>query len=298
MARTEKWWNHWGLILIPSKTKFLIVSTSRIVNNPQGELVLSGASIWASPNLDILAWSLTESSPLTTILRCIVQRSYSYCLPCLSENWYFEVGATFICDTSVLRCCFAFVLPILEYSYLVWGGSAAECTLSFLSAKCNRWAGFVLIRVSRSCVIDVMLLGCVCYTSLIRTLVTVCSESFHLLLLEFDRAELRLQLIHWSLKYQGVERPNLQGVSYRPRFECGMTFPPLCLTPERWMGSRVQSPGVMPSPDVRVTVVESLIPDLGKVGEWYDLWGIKLNASKTKTMIVTRSRTMHPQLPH
>ena len=28
-----------------------------------------------------------------------------------------------------------------------------------------------------------------------------------------------------------------------------------------------------------------------------DLWGIKLNASHTKTMIVSRSRTMHPQSP-
>ena len=30
---------------------------------------------------------------------------------------------------------------------------------------------------------------------------------------------------------------------------------------------------------------------------WCDLWGIKLNASKTKTMIVSRSRTMHLQSP-
>ena len=45
----------------------------------------------------------------------------------------------------------------------------------------------------------------------------------HLLLLEFDIPELWLQLIHLSLKYQGVERPNLQGVSCRRRFECGMT---------------------------------------------------------------------------
>ena len=28
-----------------------------------------------------------------------------------------------------------------------------------------------------------------------------------------------------------------------------------------------------------------------------DLWEIKLNVSKTKTMIVSRSRTMHPQSP-
>ena len=54
---------------------------------------------------------------------------------------------------------------------------------------------------------------------------------------------------------------------------------------------------VVPSPGVRVTVAESLIRDLGRVSEWCDLWRIKLNASKTKSMIVSRSRTMHPQSP-
>ena len=54
---------------------------------------------------------------------------------------------------------------------------------------------------------------------------------------------------------------------------------------------------VVPSPGVRVEVAVSLIRDLGRVSEWCDLWGMKLNASKTKTMIVWRSRTMHPQSP-
>ena len=54
---------------------------------------------------------------------------------------------------------------------------------------------------------------------------------------------------------------------------------------------------VVPSPGVRVAVAESLIRDLGRVSEWCDLWGMKLNASKTKTMIVSRSRAMHPQSP-
>ena len=54
---------------------------------------------------------------------------------------------------------------------------------------------------------------------------------------------------------------------------------------------------VMPSPDARVTVAESLNRDLIRVNAWCDLWGMKLNASKTKTMIVSRSRTMHPQSP-
>ena len=35
--------------------------------------------------------------------------------------------------------------------------------------------------------------------------------------------------------------------------------------------------------------------DLGKVNDKCDLWRMKLNASKTKTMIVSRSRTMHSQ---
>ena len=54
---------------------------------------------------------------------------------------------------------------------------------------------------------------------------------------------------------------------------------------------------VVPSPGVRVAVAESLIRDLGRVSEWYDLWRMKLNVSMTKTMIVSRSRTMHPQSP-
>ena len=54
---------------------------------------------------------------------------------------------------------------------------------------------------------------------------------------------------------------------------------------------------VVPSPGLRVAVAESLSRDLVQVSEWCDLWVMKLNASKTKTMIVSRSSTMHPQSP-
>ena len=54
---------------------------------------------------------------------------------------------------------------------------------------------------------------------------------------------------------------------------------------------------VIPSPGVRVAVAESLIHYLGRVREWCDLGGIKLNVSKTKTVIVSRSLTMHLQSP-
>ena len=54
---------------------------------------------------------------------------------------------------------------------------------------------------------------------------------------------------------------------------------------------------VVPSPGIRVTVAESLILDMGRGSESCDLCGIKSNASKTKTMIVPRSHTMHSQSP-
>ena len=39
----------------------------------------------------------------------------------------------------------------------------------------------------------------------------------------------------------------------------------------------------------------SLNHDLGKDSEWCDLFRIKFSACKTKTMIVSRPRTMHPR---
>ena len=51
---------------------------------------------------------------------------------------------------------------------------------------------------------------------------------------------------------------------------------------------------VVPSPGVRVTIAESLNLDLVRVNAWCDLWGMKLNASKTKIMIV---QVMHNASP-
>ena len=85
-------------------------------------------------------------------------------------------------DTSVLlRCYNAFVFQILEYCRPMWG-LLLNVIFSFSSARCIRWLGFALIRVSRCCVIDFMLLHCVCCNRLIRNRIIVCSVSFHLLL--------------------------------------------------------------------------------------------------------------------
>ena len=53
----------------------------------------------------------------------------------------------------------------------------------------------------------------------------------------------------------------------------------------------------MPSPELRVAVAESLSHDLVKVVSGVTFGGMKLNASKTKTMTLSRSCTMHNQSP-
>ena len=51
---------------------------------------------------------------------------------------------------------------------------------------------------------------------------------------------------------------------------------------------------VVPFPGIRITVAEFLNYDVSKVSEWCYLWGIKLNASKTKT---DRPQVMHNASP-
>ena len=52
---------------------------------------------------------------------------------------------------------------------------------------------------------------------------------------------------------------------------------------------------IVPCPGERVVLTESLNRDLNRVHMWCDLWGMKSKASKTKTMIVPRSCTIHHQ---
>ena len=53
---------------------------------------------------------------------------------------------------------------------------------------------------------------------------------------------------------------------------------------------------VVPSPGERIAVSESMNRDFNRVSVWCNMWGMKLNASKTKTMIVSMPPTVHPQL--
>ena len=53
----------------------------------------------------------------------------------------------------------------------------------------------------------------------------------------------------------------------------------------------------VPSPDRRPDVAESLNRDLARISAWCKSWGMKLNARKTQSMVVSRSRTLAPLHP-
>ena len=53
----------------------------------------------------------------------------------------------------------------------------------------------------------------------------------------------------------------------------------------------------IPSPNARISVAQSLDRDLLKVSNWCNMWGMKLNVGKTKTMMVSRSRSLNPPSP-
>ena len=54
---------------------------------------------------------------------------------------------------------------------------------------------------------------------------------------------------------------------------------------------------VIPSPNHRRSVSESLNRDLAKISDWCKFWGMKLNATKTQSLIISRSRTLVPNHP-
>ena len=82
---------------------------------PHGDLVLSGVSVLASPNLDILGVKFDSKHTFEDHVRGIVSS--------VSERiGILRLVKRILVDTSVLlRCYFAFVLPILEYCSPMWG---------------------------------------------------------------------------------------------------------------------------------------------------------------------------------
>ena len=131
------------------------------MNPPYGDLVLSGVSIYASPNLDILGVKFDRRLNFDDHVRGIVSR--------VSQRIGISrlVNRVFVGTSVLFRCYYAFVLPILEYSSRVWG-SAAECHPQLLERQ--------VYSVARLCPDQafLLLLDCLCCSRLIRTRIIVC----------------------------------------------------------------------------------------------------------------------------
>ena len=189
LARIQGWCNHWCMILNPTKIKALAVSRSIGLSTlPRLTWSCLGFSFALVPTLTFLAWSLTASSPSKTM--CVVS-SPMFLKEFVIWGWW----SVFLWTPL---CCFVATMHLFSQSLSIvlrWG-LLLNVIFRFSSARCIRWLGFAFIRLSYRCVIDVVLLHCVCCTRLIRTRIIVCPVSFHLLLSEFDIPELWLQLIH------------------------------------------------------------------------------------------------------
>ena len=195
------------------------------MNQHHGDLVLSGVSICVSPNLEILGVKFDSRLTFEDHMRGIVFR-VSQRIGILRL-----VKRVFVDSSVLLRCNYAFVLPILEYCFPVWG-SAAECHLQLLERQ--------VYSVARICPDQTSLSLChQRHVAALCMLYKVNSNSNDCLFSKPPSASVRVRHCRavasphpLDLKYHGVEHPNLQGVSWRPRLVCGMTYT-LWLTPER-----------------------------------------------------------------
>ena len=134
----------------------LVVSRSRTVSPPHGDMVVSWVSILASPNLDILSVKFH--------MKFIFEDHVSGIVYNVSQRiGILRLTKRIFTDTSVLLLCyFEFVLLILEYRFPMWG-LAAECHLQLLVRLeySVAWLCPFPIWVS-CCVIDSVWLGLVC----------------------------------------------------------------------------------------------------------------------------------------
>ena len=137
------------------------------------------------PTSTSLEWSLTTSSHSKTMFVSRVSQRIDILR---LVKWYLWTPL----------CYFVAILHLFSQSlsiFLWCGSQLLNVTFSFLrarclsifgglalSAMCIRWSGFVPISFC-SYVIEVVWLGLVCCRRLILILITVCSTSFHLLLI-------------------------------------------------------------------------------------------------------------------
>ena len=174
--------------LNPNKTKALVISRSRTVSPPQGDLVLFEVSIRTSPNLDILGLKFDSKLAFEDHVRSIL----------------FRVSKRIDILRLVKRylwtplCYFVAILHLFSQSLsiVLWCGSQLlNVTFSFLRARCIQWPGFERhsYSVARLCpdkfLVVVSSTSCVGLSMLCK----VNSNSYHCLFNEHPSASNRVR---------------------------------------------------------------------------------------------------------
>ena len=116
------------MILNPIKVKALVLSRSRTMNHPHGDLVLSGVSICASLNLDILGVKFLTASPPSNAMCVVLFLMFQ------------RIGILMLvkCVLSTPLCYFVATMPLLSQSLSIvlrCGGPQLNVIFSFSSAS-------------------------------------------------------------------------------------------------------------------------------------------------------------------
>ena len=142
LARIQEWCNHWCMIPNPNETKALVVSISRTVSHPHENFILSGVSVRASLNLDILGvkfdGKLTFKDHVHGLVSSVSQRIGILGL-------VKRIFATPLCYFVAIFHLFSQSLSII----LRFWGQLLNVTFSFLSTRCIRWKGFMANAIWR-----------------------------------------------------------------------------------------------------------------------------------------------------
>ena len=104
LARIHEWCGRWCMLLNPKKSKALVVSRSRTVNPPHGDLGLAGVPMLSNLSLDILGVRFDCRLTFESHVRGVSRVSQRIRILRMVNGMY--------ADTSVLhRCYYAFRGP-------------------------------------------------------------------------------------------------------------------------------------------------------------------------------------------
>ena len=173
-----------------------------------------------------LAWSLTASSPSKTM--CVVSSPVSLKKLVFWGWWSVSLWIPLCCFVATMHLFSQYLSIVLR-----WWGSAAKCHLQLLER--------LVYSLARLCPDQTFLSLCYLrHVTALCMLYKVNSNSNHYLFSDLPSASVRVRHTRAAVAANPIEVEvsrcwisQFQGVSCRSRLVCDMTFPKLCLTPER-----------------------------------------------------------------